>query len=158
LTVLSLPTPALLLKAQDLSGDAGTVGHKSRSRLLGHHREGGIVDRQIAFGDPAVGRFDRGNPGQRQLFGQAILESSQGALGTSPRFGREGRDMTSAELSQGAIDLGARRTRDPLASLRRMKIMTAPVGVELAKQALLVDYLGDAAKARQRTSSTRKAE
>jgi len=84
-------------------------------------RKGSIAGRQIALGDPAVARRNRGDAGQGQLLGQAVLKGSEGALGTAARLGRRARDMANTELGQGAADLGARHPRDRLASLRVWK-------------------------------------
>jgi hypothetical protein len=39
------------------------------------------------LGDPAVSGRDGGDPGQGQLIGRAVLEGSEGALGTTARLG-----------------------------------------------------------------------
>ncbi len=75
------------LKAQDFPGCAGAVGDKSAARLLWGDREGGVVGRQIALPDPAIGRLEGGNAGQRHLLGQAVLERSEGPLGSARASG-----------------------------------------------------------------------
>ena len=140
--------PALFLEAQDLAGRTAAVGDEGASRLLWHHRETGVVGRQVALGDPPVGCLERGDPGQGQFLGQAVLEGSQGALGTAPRLGRVGRYVADAELGQGPSDLRAHRLGNRLPRLGGVKIMAAPVGVELAKQPVPLDHFGDAAKDR----------
>ena len=50
---------------------------------------------------PAVGRFDGDDPRQGQLLGQAVLEGSKGALGTTAGFGRSRGNVVDAELGQG---------------------------------------------------------
>src|SRR5260370_41840897 len=52
--------------------------------------------------------------------------------------------------AKAPANLSAHRLRDRLAGVGGIKIMAAPVGVELAKQPVPVDTLGDAAKARER--------
>jgi hypothetical protein len=114
----SKPTPfdgvvvagaALLLEAEDFVGCTGAVGDESGSRLLGRHREGGIVGWQVALGDPAVGRRKADRAGQGQLLGQAILEGSESALGTAARFGRVRSNVADAKLGQRPANLSLNR-------------------------------------------------
>jgi hypothetical protein len=44
-------------------------------------------------------------PGQRQLFGQAILKGPEGALASASGLGRVRRDVADPELLQGPADL-----------------------------------------------------
>jgi hypothetical protein len=85
--------PALLLEAQDLARGAAAVGDERGSGLLRRHREPGVVGRQISFADPPVGGLERGDPGQGQLLGEAVLQGAEGALGTAARLRRVGRDV-----------------------------------------------------------------
>jgi hypothetical protein len=52
--------------------------------------------------DEPVGRLERGDAGQRELLGQAVLERAEGALGASPRLGgvRKGDDALKAQLDE----------------------------------------------------------
>ena len=71
---MSFADLALFLDAQNLAQiDAGDR-HERRALLLGLDGETGVMDGNVDLADEGVGRFDRGDPGQRQLFGQAILQ------------------------------------------------------------------------------------
>src|SRR3546814_7845704 len=52
---------------------------------LGGHGEGGVVLRDVGLGEPAVGRRDGGDAGQRQLLGQPVLECAESALRAATR-------------------------------------------------------------------------
>src|SRR5260370_11296897 len=66
------------------------------------------------------------------------------------RLRRIGRDMADAEMRQGGPAGGLDALRHRLPGLGRMEIVAAAVGIERAEQAVLVDHLGQRAKARGR--------
>ena len=97
---------ALLLHAQDVPMDAGGVGDERGRRLLGRDREAGVVLGQVDLAQEPVGGLDRGDAGELELLGQAVLEGAEGALGTPARLGRVGRDVLDPELAERPADLG----------------------------------------------------
>jgi hypothetical protein len=71
-------------------------------------------------------------------------------LGTAARLGQIGRNVADAELRQSPPHLRLHALRHRLPGLRRMEIVTATVGIELAEQPVPIDHLGQRAKARRR--------
>jgi hypothetical protein len=71
-------------------------------------------------------------------------------LGTAARLGQIGCNVADAELRQSPPDLRPHALRHRLPGLRRMEIVTATVGIELAEQPVPIDHLGQRAKARRR--------
>jgi hypothetical protein len=100
-----VPHPALLLDAQNVLHSAAAIADEGATGLGRGDREGGIVGRPIALGEPAIGRCDRRDAGQRQLLRRPVLQGAEGALAAAARRGRIGRDVADAELRQGAPDL-----------------------------------------------------
>jgi hypothetical protein len=64
---------------------------------------------------PFVGGVDFGDPGERQLLGQAVLQRAEEPLRAPARLRRIGGDMLDAELRQGPADLGGMLPVDPAA-------------------------------------------
>ncbi len=126
------------------------IGDEGPLRLLGHDREAGVVLGQIDLLEEPVGGLDGGDPGHRQLLGQAILEGAEGALGSAARFGRVGGDVLDAELRERAADLGRLIPGDLRAGLGRVEVVARPVGVERARQAVLGDHLAERLEAAHR--------
>ncbi len=62
------------------------VGDEGRARLLGCHGERGVVLGQVNVADEPAGGLGRGDAGQRQLLGQAVLEGAERPLGAAARF------------------------------------------------------------------------
>jgi hypothetical protein len=71
---------ALVLDAQDVVPGAAVGGHEGGAGLQGGHREAGIVLGQIDLGDEAIGGRERGDAGEPELLGQAVLERAEHAL------------------------------------------------------------------------------
>ena len=99
------------------------VGHRDedRGRLLGRLGKTGIVLGQVGLAQEPVGGLDGGDPGQRQLLGQAILQGPEGALAAASGLRRAalqrdhrsrpwepaaGRDVADAKLLQRPAGLG----------------------------------------------------
>lgn len=75
---------ALFLDAEDLAPAAGSVGDEGGALLFRRLGKAGVVLRQIDLGQPAVGGFEGGNPGQPQL----PSAGGPAALGRPARSGR----------------------------------------------------------------------
>ena len=69
-----------LVPAENVAPGRGRAGDEGRPRLGGRDGEAGVVRRQVALGDEAVGGLDRGDAGQRQLLDQPVLQGAEGAL------------------------------------------------------------------------------
>jgi hypothetical protein len=67
-----------------------------------------------------------------------------------PPLRRIGRDMGDAELAQGTADLGELGFVDLAAPLGDVEVVGTAIGVERTEQAILLDRLGQAQKARHR--------
>ena len=89
---------------------------KADALLLGLDREAGDCGRGVDVAKEQVGGLDRGDPGQRQLLGQTVLQRLKDPLRATPRLRRIGRDMLDAEMLRApgrpgsggrAIDLAA---------------------------------------------------
>ena len=78
-----VPHPALLLDAQNVLHSAAAIADEGAAGLDRGDREGGIVGRPIALGEPAIGRCDRRDAGQRQLLRRPVLQGAEGALATA---------------------------------------------------------------------------
>jgi hypothetical protein len=102
----------------------------------------------VSLRNPAIGGFDGGDAGQCQFLGQAILKRPEGTLGAATSLGRVGGDMLGAELLEGAADLGQLGLGNGFASLRRVEIVAAPVGIERTEQAVPFDHLTKTPEAR----------
>jgi hypothetical protein len=61
---------------------------------------------QIDLAKEPVSGLDGGDPGQRQLLRQAVLEGAKGTLATASGFRRVSCDVADAELLQGPAGLG----------------------------------------------------
>jgi hypothetical protein len=105
---------------------------------------------EIDLPQEAVGGLDGGDPGQRQLLGQAILQGAEGTLAAAPGLRRIGRNMANAELLERPAHLGQLGLRHFAASLGGVEVVAAAVGVELHEQAVPFDHLEQPAKAAQR--------
>ena len=81
---------ALLLDREDVAPERLGDHHERRGRLLGRDREGPVVLGQVDLAQEPVGGLDGGDPGQRQLLGQAVLQRPEGALAAAPGLGRIG--------------------------------------------------------------------
>ena len=96
---------------------------------------------QVDLAQEPVGGLDGGDPGQRQLLGQAVLQGPEGALAAAPGLRRIGRDVADAELLQRPADLGQLRLGNLAAGLGGEEIVAATVGVEAAGQTALLVHL-----------------
>jgi hypothetical protein len=67
--------------------DAGRIADERTSRLLGRNCEAGVVLGQVDLAQEPVGRRQRGDASELELFGQAILERAERALRAPPRLG-----------------------------------------------------------------------
>ncbi len=52
-------------------------GDKDRPRFGGWHGKPPVIGREKLLGEIPVGRCHRGDPGQRQFFGQPILQGAE---------------------------------------------------------------------------------
>ncbi len=132
---------ALFLEAEDLGEiDAGDRD-ESHAFLLGLDGETRIMGGDVDVPDKGVGGLDRGDPGERQLLRQAVLQGLEDAFRTASGLRRIGRDMFDAQMLEGASDLGRTGPIDLAAGLRCMKIMAAAVRIEAQGQAMVAKNL-----------------
>ena len=89
--------------------------------MLRRDRKARVVLGQVDLAQEPVGRLDGGDGGERELLGQAILESAERPLGAPPRLGRVGRDVLDPELDERPADLGELILGDLLSRLGVMK-------------------------------------
>ena len=83
LMVLSLPTrPSSWMHRMSRTRPVRSA-NESAAGLGRRHREGSIVGQPISLGEPAIGRRDRRDAGQRQRLRQPVLQGAEGALGPS---------------------------------------------------------------------------
>ena len=101
--------PAVFLDREHVAPERLGDHDERRGRLLWGDREGTVVLGQVDLAKEAVGGLDGGDSGQRQLFGQAVLEGAKGALAPASGLGRVGRDVADAARLAPSADLGGRR-------------------------------------------------
>src|SRR5918911_1120312 len=131
---------------------ARQVAHKRHEcvpRLRRLDRKARVVLGHIDFGQVAVGLLYGVDPGQPQHLRQAALERAEHPLHPAPSLRAVGRDVLDAELLQSPTNLGQLILIDRLAGLGREEVVTAPIGIERAEQALALDHLPQATQARE---------
>jgi hypothetical protein len=116
---------AVFLNAENLAKIDARDCNESDAILFGRNRETRIVSRYIDIPDEGVGGLDRGDPGQRQLLRQPVLQGLEDAFRAAAGLRRIGRDMYDAQMVESPAHLRQARSVDLSASLRRMKIMAA---------------------------------
>ncbi len=109
---------AVFLNAENLAKIDARDCNESRAFPFGLDREARIVGRNIDIPDEGVGGLDRGDPGQRKLLGQTVLQSVEDAFRAAPGLRRIGRDMFDAQM------MSARP-----ACVRRVRSTFPPAGV-----------------------------
>lgn len=77
------------------------------ARLPGGDRKAGVVGGKTDLAEEAVGLFDGGDPGERQLLRQAVLQRAEGTLAAPARLRRTGRNVLDAGLRQRPPDPGS---------------------------------------------------
>ena len=79
---------------------------EGRARFGRPYHKPVVLGREDARGQIPVGRRPLRDPGERQLFGQSILERPEHAFRPAPCVGRVGRNQRDASWLYGAVHLG----------------------------------------------------
>src|SRR5512132_1999560 len=96
----------LLPDAQDIGKDRWIDRDGGGARLPGGDRKAGVVGGRTDLAEEAVGLLDGGEPGERQLLRQVVLQRAKGTLAAPPRLRRTGRNVLDAGLRQRPAHLG----------------------------------------------------
>jgi hypothetical protein len=122
-----------LLEAEHLAPLLRGDGHEGGAGFFRRHREVGVVRGQVVRAQPFVGGVDLGDPGERQLLGQAVLQRAEEPLRAPARLRRIGGDMLDAELRQRPADAPSRNRMPEF--LRRRTTLPIP-GAPFSKTTL----------------------
>ncbi len=80
---------------------AGAIGDEGRLGLRGRAREVRVVLGQVDLAQEPVGGLEGGDAGELELFGQAVLQRAEGALGSAACLRRVGRDVATFSPALG---------------------------------------------------------
>src|SRR5450755_370747 len=131
----------LKLQREDQVQVAARAGRESGSALGSRSLKAAVEFRDIVLAQKAVGLRHRGDSAQAEFLRQSSLPGAEAALRAAPRLGRISWNHLHAQIAQRPPQLRHTMRVYLAAGLGRVPEMAAPVRIQGAKQALVLDHL-----------------